>query len=251
MQHARVVDISAAFVAKLNMANSGTQTESVESLKKRMNLIALPLQDSTTSVHVPEGMNPMHVISLNPKTKKGKTGPPTPNVLKRRLSVSGDEPHLEKFTRLARFGSGLKRKISASTRDLMEAMNSSGVSTNPRDDTTSISSKSSIKRSLSSSMRDLFGGSFTKIDKEVRERGGKSEERKKDKTLKHSPFVIGGGITFGRSAGRRAAAGLRDSFRDILPKLRVTRVFEMNVVLPDGTQTKVSSKHTSVILILP
>jgi len=227
------------FAAKQMLSTCSTQTDGYETLKHRMKLVPLKNLDPSVTGDCSGGQNPMHVVSLNPKGKKGKNTATNTRLLKRRMSVSGDEQVTEKFSRITRFGSGLRKKLSASTRDIFGAVNS-GVSSNPKDDTSSISSKSNFRRNISSSMRDLFGGSFTmKMDKEVRERGGKSEERRKEKSLKQSAFVIGGGITIGRSAGRRTASGLRDSFRDMLPKLRMTRVFEVNVILPDGTQTTV------------
>ena len=218
---------------------SGTQTDACESLKKKMSLIPVKSAESGLNAGAFEVINPMHVVSLNPRGRKPKNGSTPPRVLKRRMSVSGDE-QTEKFSRLTRFGSGLRKKLSASTRDIFGS-----VSTSPKDDTSSLSSKQgSFKRSLSSSMRDLFGGSFTmKMDKEGHDRSGKSEERRKEKSLRQSSFVIGGGITLGRSAGRKAAAGLRDSFRNMLPKLRMTRVFEVTVMLPDGNEAKVSNKY--------
>lgn len=192
-----------------------------------------------------DAVNPMHVVTLNPKpNKKNKNGSNPPRVVKRRMSVSGDE-QTEKFSRLTRFGSGLRKKLSASTKDLFGSVtSSSSPPTSPKDDVASISgSTRGFKRNLSSSMRDLFGGSFSmKGEKDIRERFGKSEERRKDNSYRNSAFLIGGGITIGRSAGR-SRGNFRDSFRDMLPKLRMTRVFEVNVVLPDGTETSVSKNY--------
>lgn len=238
--------------------NMCTQTDASEFPGRKVFLI--PLASLKRSSSVPDGdenpdltsFNPMHVVTLNPKpTKKGKHGPTPPRVLKRRMSVSGDE-QVEKFSRLTRFGSGLRKRLSESTRDLFGSSSSTSSSssppTTPKDDTNSItSSKLGFKRQISSSMRDIFGGSFSsKSEKDIRDRFGKSEERRKEKSLRQSSFVIGGGITIGRSAGRSRST-LRDSFRHLLPKLRMSRVFEVNVVLPDGTETTVGGNSVLTI----
>lgn len=225
-----------------------TQADNYETLKHRMKLIPianLNQGESGNGIIGTNGgddsdVNPMHVVSLNPKAKKGKNGPTPPRVLKRRMSISGDE-QTEKFSRLTRFGSGLRKKLSESTRDIFGST-SAAPPIPPKEDNASLAgSKQGFKRHLSSSMRDLFGGSFSlKGEKDIRDRFGKFEERKKEKNFRQSAFLIGGGITIGRSAGRNRGM-LRDSFRDILPKLRMTRVFEVNVVLPDGTETSVSN----------
>ncbi|XP_018018643.1 uncharacterized protein LOC108675164 [Hyalella azteca] len=238
-------------------SNMCTQTNPKELKRKtsQVPLPPLPTLDSREAIcsspageDVPCVQNPMHVINLNLKsTKKGKNGSNPPRVVKRRMSVSGEE-QAEKFSRLTRFGSGLRKKLSASTRDLFGSGSSYSPPTSPKDDSSSFSgSTRGFKRQLSSSMRDLFGGSFNlKGEKEVRDRFGKSEERRKDYGLKQSAFLIGGGITIGRSAGRSRAA-FRDSFRDMLPKLRLSRVFEVNVVLPDGTETSVMGSDRDTI----
>ena len=245
--------------SNVNKAGSFTttscQTDTFKTTKHRMKLVPIislgSLQNdvcksspvsSPNNEEVPPDFNPMHVVTLNPKSnKKNKNGTTPPRVLKRRLSVSGDE-QTEKFSRLTRFGSGLKKKLSESTKDLFGSSGATAPPSPSKEDNISLTgSKNGFKRHLSSSMRDLFGGSFSlKGDKDIRDRFGKSEERRKEKNFRQSSFVIGGGITIGRTAGR-SRGFLRDSFRDMLPKLRMTRVFEMNVVLPDSTETTVST----------
>lgn len=142
---------------------------------------------------------------------------------RRRFSESARDSHPESMSRLARFGTGLRRRLSGSTRDLFSstATATAGGGT----DEAKPGNNGALRRHLSASMKDLLhGGGVQRGDSDAEGIGRRLSRR----------LSLLAGTVASRSDHSRGSLRVR------LPNFRRSRTFSVNIILPDSTSRMVS-----------
>ncbi|XP_042885062.1 uncharacterized protein LOC122261464 [Penaeus japonicus] len=149
---------------------------------------------------------------------------------RRRFSESARDSHVESMSRLARFGTGLRRRLSGSTRDLFSSSATTAAAGGVEE--AKAGNNGALRRHLSASMKDLLhGGGVQRGDSDAEGIGRRLSRRLS--------------LLAGTVASR--ADHSRGSLRVRLPNFRRSRTFSVNIILPDSTSRMVVGDGTQTV----